>query len=581
MKILNLTQGTEEWHRVRANRFTASEAPVMMGVSKYQKRTALLGQKATGLIPEVSEPQQRIFDSGHAAEAAARPIAEKIIGEDLYPVTCEDDEGRLLASMDGLTMLEDVGFEHKLWNEKLAKQVKAGELEPHYTVQMDQQMLVSGAEKILFMCSDGTEENCSWMWYERDESKFKPLRFGWEQFAIDLAEHKPADVEQPKAEGKAPDALPALSVQVQGMVTASNLKAFEESARATLAGINTDLQTDEDFADAEKAVKFCKDVEKRLDGARENVLGQMKTVDEVVRSIDSIKEETRQIRLKLNKAVTDQKEARKLEILSTAKAAYSKFYVALESALEDESGGLAITLKESNGPDFAGAMRGKRTISSLQGACDDTLASTKIDLNEIAEAIRANIRQMSEHAGEYKFLFRDFGQICQKPAEDFAAIVKSRIADHKEAEQARLDAERAKIRAEEEAKARREADARVQQEAAAKAEQDARAKREAEAEARQAAANAELARAELLRRQQATAVEPAAQQAERPMPTMAQEDALDATLRGETSGGQITIDRAEYNSLIDDSNLLSALRAAGVDNWEGWDHAVELMQEAA
>jgi hypothetical protein len=276
----------------------------------------------------------------------------------------------------------------------------------------------------------------------------------WEQFAKDLAEYIPAEAEEPKAEGKAPESLPALVVRASGMVEASNLKEFEAIARATLAKINTDLQTDTDFADAEKAVKFCADVEKRLDGARENVLGQMQTVDEVVRSIDAIKEETRKIRLKLSKAVKDQKESRKLEILTAARAAYNKFYGALESALEDEAGGIPITLDESKGPDFAGAMKGKRTISSLNDACDDLLARTKIELNETAEIIRGNIRQLNENAGDYKFLFSDFGHLSQYSAESFAGVLTGRIAGHKQAEHDRLEAERAKIRAEEEAKAR-------------------------------------------------------------------------------------------------------------------------------
>lgn len=457
MKILDLQQGTEEWHRARATRLTASEAPAMMGVSKYQSRNDLLKQKATGLIPEVDAHTQRLFNAGHATEAKARPIAESILNDDLYPVTCEDDDGRLLASMDGLTMLEDVGFEHKLYSESLAAQVKAGELEPHYTIQMDQQMLVSGAEKILFMCSDGTEENCEYLWYERDESKFKPLLAGWAQFEKDLAEYEAPEAEQPKAEGKAPDALPALSVQVQGMVTASNLKAFEESARATLAKINTDLQTDEDFSTAEKTVKFCKDVEGRLDAAKENVLGQMQTVDEVVRSIDAIKEETRQIRLKLDKAVKEQKESRKAEILKAANEALQKHLCDLENSLEKESGGLRVPVSYQVKGDFAGAMKGKKTISSLKSACDDELARAKIQANEAADLIRANIQQLNEHTADYKFLFSDFDFICMKPADDFAAIVKSRIADHKEAEQKKLDAERQRIREEEEAKAKKAA----------------------------------------------------------------------------------------------------------------------------
>ena len=462
-KIVNLVQGSKEWQDLRTKRFTASEAPAMMGASKYQTRTQLLDQKATGLVPEVSEHQQRIFNEGHRTEAAARPIAERIIGEDLFPVTCEDDEGRLLASMDGLTMLGDAGFEHKLWNKNLVEQIENEDLAPHYTVQMDQQMLVSGAERILFVCSDGTENSFASMWYERDEAKMKALIAGWAQFEKDLGDYVPTEPEQPKAEGKAPDALPALSVQVQGMVTASNLKAFEESARATLANINTDLQTDTDFANAEKAVKFCKDVESRLDSAKENVLGQMQTVDEVVRSIDSIKEKTRQIRLKLDKAVKEQKESRKLEILQSAKQDYDTFLRSL-----DVGQYMPLVM-----PDFAGAMKGKRTISSLKDACDDLMAQSKIDANEMAGAIRKNLTLLQDHE-DYRFLFSDFTQICEKPADDFAAIVKSRIADHKESEQKRLDAEREKIRQEEEAKANKAAEEKAKAERIA----DEKARRE-------------------------------------------------------------------------------------------------------
>ena len=468
MVILQEVQGSDSWHKLRSQRFTASEAAAACGDHKYMTRNDLLKQKATGIVPDVDAHQQRIFDQGHRFEEMARSIAEEIIGDELFPCTCEDDTGTYLASMDGLDIMGLTGWEHKSANEKL-RTATAETLEDHYKWQMDHQMMVTGAEKILFMASNGTKEDCNWFWYERDEKRIERLVAAWAQFAKDLAEYEAPEAEQPKAEGKAPDALPALSVQVQGMVTASNLKEFEASARATLASINTDLQTDTDFADAEKAVKFCKDVEKRLAGAKENVLGQMQTVDEVVKTIDRISEETRQLRLKLDKAVKEQKEARKLQILNDARSKWNAFMGSLEKSLEKEADGLPVTLSCSNA-DFAGAMKGKKTISSLQSACDDELARVKIEANEIAELVRGNIQQLNEHAADYKFLFRDFGQICMKPAGDFAAVVKMRIAEHKEAEQKRLEAEREKIRQEEEAKARREAELKAQQEVAAQAQ---------------------------------------------------------------------------------------------------------------
>ena len=68
MNIHNVTQGSPEWHALRAQHFTASEAPAMMGASKYQSRSELLALKKTGIAPEVSDAQQRLFDRGHETE---------------------------------------------------------------------------------------------------------------------------------------------------------------------------------------------------------------------------------------------------------------------------------------------------------------------------------------------------------------------------------------------------------------------------------------------------------------------------------------------------------------------------------
>jgi len=42
----------------------------------------------------------------------------------------------------------------------------------------------------------------------------------------------------------------------------------------------------------------------------------------------------------------------------------------------------------------------------------------------------------------------------------------------------------------------------------------------------------------------------------------------------------ITIPTAEYNSLLRDSNWLTCLESAGVDNWEGIDYAYDLQNGA-
>jgi hypothetical protein len=43
----------------------------------------------------------------------------------------------------------------------------------------------------------------------------------------------------------------------------------------------------------------------------------------------------------------------------------------------------------------------------------------------------------------------------------------------------------------------------------------------------------------------------------------------------------VTISKEEYESLLEDSQFLAALRAAGVDNWDGYSEAFEYLDEEA
>ena len=115
MKSHNLIQGTPEWHAYRAEHFNASDAPVMMNCSSYKTRTELLNEFKTGLTQEIDAATQRRFNDGHRFEELARPLAEKIVGEDLYPVV--GSSNKLSASFDGLTLDEAIAFEHKTLND--------------------------------------------------------------------------------------------------------------------------------------------------------------------------------------------------------------------------------------------------------------------------------------------------------------------------------------------------------------------------------------------------------------------------------------------------------------------------------
>lgn len=464
MKTLQLIQGSPEWHRHRASHFNASDAPAMLGVSPYKTRRQLLDELKTGIAPEIDEATQRRFDDGHRYEALARPIAEKIIGDDLYPCVGESDDGPYSASFDGLTLLGETAFEHKSLNEDLRSimvnaQTTGADLPEHYRVQMEQQCMVSGADRVLFMASKWNgdqlveERHC---WYEPDMVLRARIITGWDRFARDLAEHEPVPVSAPVATGQAPESLPALRVEAQGMVTFSNLIEFRANAMAVLGSINRDLQTDEDFADAEQTVKWCKGVEDRLDAAKANVLAQMQSVDEVCRTIDSVSAETRKVRLELDRLVKTEKEHRRSELVANGVAAVRAHYDSVNATLGAHAFGLPATLTS----DIGAAIKGKKSLTSMSDAIDAAVAAAKIEVSQRADRIRVNIAVLDSF-NDHAHLFADRVQLCAtKAPDDLRNLATARIAEHQQRETERMEAERERIRKEEVARLEREQRAR-------------------------------------------------------------------------------------------------------------------------
>ena len=43
--------------------------------------------------------------------------------------------------------------------------------------------------------------------------------------------------------------------------------------------------------------------------------------------------------------------------------------------------------------------------------------------------------------------------------------------------------------------------------------------------------------------------------------------------------GMVLVKKEEYKELLDESRFLHALQAAGVDNWEGYSYAYDLLEE--
>jgi predicted phage-related endonuclease len=476
MQSHNLIQGTPEWLAYRREHFNASDAPAMMGASPHKSRTALLRELHVGLSKEVgSYVEERIYAPGHKFEGASRGMAETILGQELYPVVGSLE--RLSASFDGLTMAEDISWEHKTLNSDLRKcfrdmeaihpdkrEHQAGRLLPlHHRIQMEQQLHISGAEKALFTASrwsdDGELLEAVHCWYFPDMQLRNEILTGWVQFSRDLASYSPtaaAEVIVPAAV----TALPGVSVQVTGsIVVADNFKTFEVALREFIdKRLIRKPTTDQDFADLDQQIKALKAAEAALDGAEAQMVAQVKSIDDAKRIKDMLVKLARDNRLMAEKLL----EARKTEIREEIVAAARRALHEHAAALASECAPAALNLAGVG--DFAGAIKGKRTVQTLRESCDAELARARIALDNQARGIRANLVAFRELAAGREVLFADLGMLAHKQADDFGAAVRQRIADADAAHQRLIQQQR-------EAEDRRVAElkAREEREAAARA----------------------------------------------------------------------------------------------------------------
>lgn len=427
MKTHALVQGSDQWAAFRLAHFGASEVAAMLGLSTKARRSELLHIKHTGTPREFSDwVQEHILDPGHEMEAKARPLVEADIGEDLYPVTCS--RGRLSASCDGLTMDESTAFEHKRWNESYGPAMLAsGAVPEEHMPQCQQVLMITGAERLIFVMSDGTRDNWAEVVVLPDPAWFERIEAGWAQFEKDLSGYVPPEPQPAAPVGHAPETLPALRIEITGSVTASNLAEFKVTALKRIRSINRDLTTDQHFADAAEAVKWCETVESRIEAAKEHALSQTESIDALLKTLDEIKAEARQMRLDLDKLVEKRKAEIKESILMKARHAYAKHVCDLEAEIEPLKLWLAA-------PDFTAAAKNRRTVATLQDALDTALANGKIAANAAAQEVRTKLGWYREETTDHAFLFADLQALIQKPTDDFKLAVTARIDAHKAAE---------------------------------------------------------------------------------------------------------------------------------------------------
>ena len=428
MTVHHVVQGTDPWHALRQipNTFTASEAPAMMNASSKMTRAKLLEYKATGIGKEVSSfVQVFLFDKGHATEKQFLPHACALAGvEEMNPVTgTREIDGLIyLASCDGLDFAWELGYEHKMRNAALAAYItEHGEPDPERYWQLEHQLLVTGADKILLVTSDGTMESAAYCWYLSVPERREALRLGWKIFAEDLAKWVPSEIVEAPA-GESVESLPALVVNVQGELTVGgNITEWRASAEKWLAQAPSEFKTDQDFANADTFSKACGDAEARLDVVMAQAMAGSKPLEDLMIAVKAIKAQFADKRLALKRVVDFQKESIKTKAVTKATTDLMAY---LQGVNKDLGGAYMPTITGK----FAEAIKNKRSLTSMQASLDAELANRKLEAETIAKKIRTNLASLKTEDKDHTALFPDLKAMVGKEPEDFAAILQNRVA---------------------------------------------------------------------------------------------------------------------------------------------------------
>lgn len=151
MRILNLEQGSPDWHKIRKNSIGASDSPSIMGCSPWTNIHELWDQKLGHGKKKSSAAMQR----GHDLEPIARTMFELKTMQDWPPIVAQDEvHDFLIASLDG-------------WNGSEVLEIKCpggkdhaiavqGNIPEKYFPQLQHQMLVTGADVCHYVSYSGS-----------------------------------------------------------------------------------------------------------------------------------------------------------------------------------------------------------------------------------------------------------------------------------------------------------------------------------------------------------------------------------------------------------------------------------------
>ena len=232
--VIKLAQGSPEWHHHRAQFRNASESAAVMGLNPWQTPYGLWLVRTGRMTVPVTAPMQH----GTQMEPKARAAYEDQTGSVMQPLVLT--EGDYSASLDGITLDGDLIVEikcpYKGQASALWQAVSVGEVPEHYRIQVQHQMMVSGAASAHLWVFDGGTGLLVEM--QRDEATMTAIRSAWDGFQTYLDTDTPPPLtERDTVERSDPAWTLAAGLYVEAKRKAEDAAESLDRARERLVGL--------------------------------------------------------------------------------------------------------------------------------------------------------------------------------------------------------------------------------------------------------------------------------------------------------------------------------------------------------
>jgi putative phage-type endonuclease len=168
----HLIQNSEDWKIWRRGKLGASDAPILMNVSKWTTPWQLYMRKL-GLIPEQAD--NRAMEQGRKKESECLEYINRSFGTNMVPVVMQHKEYPwMIASLDGWDAERRVGCEIKCSGKEDNDCAMGGNIPEHYIPQTQQQVEVIGDDMRFFYASFNAGSN-SILEVHRDDEYIEKL----------------------------------------------------------------------------------------------------------------------------------------------------------------------------------------------------------------------------------------------------------------------------------------------------------------------------------------------------------------------------------------------------------------------